>query len=89
MSTQKPSGKGLMLLAVWGIICYCLFPLPVNLIICFMGIVVFAFFIALAESFDEKKEEFIMKDRELPRISKPKKKSKYTPRIRVEIKDDK
>ena len=49
MSTQKPSGKGLMLLAVWAVICYCLFPLPVNLIICFIGIIIFAFFIALTK----------------------------------------
>ena len=87
MSTQKPSGKGLMLLAVWAVICYCLFPLPVNLIICFIGIIIFDLFITLAEMGRNNitvRQQMPPSDPE-PEESKPKPRNRSRPKITVKL----
>lgn len=94
---KDPNLKVLLVMMIWMFIAY-LFPLPLNLIIGFIGLVVIVILVGLAEYFAEKEEAQSIEStegEELPPISEPKKKTKssrlekHRPRVKVELEDDK
>ena len=82
-----PKGKDLVVLSIWAVICYCLFPLPVNLIICFIGIIIFDLFITLAKIGRNNitvRQQMPPSDPE-PEESKPKPRNRSRPKITIKL----
>ena len=96
MNKKEPSGKILITLVVWGIICF-LFPFPVNLIIMFIGGIIILTLAGIREySIEEerKKSNDFVKEKKLPSVSeteiktKPNPSKKHRPKVRVEFQNE-